>query len=140
MSKSSILLLTSVILYLVSCSEENNTQETTERNLNQTKDEYIKTIEELNKDFFKNYDTIEKVVLNKIKSDGADYFIENNCFEILAKFESTLALFCEISEKLNVDNTGGLLTSYLHLNDLENVKKQYDLMQDDENALIAHYP
>jgi len=142
MKKTIPLILLSVILYsLVSCKAQNKTQETTNKvqtdiNLVQKKDAYLKKIEDLNKDFFKNYEEIEKVVLSKLEKEGSEYFIKNNCYDILGKYESTLELYCQICEKLNFDNTGGLLTSYLHLNDTGNVKKQYELMQNDENAFI----
>lgn len=100
------------------------------------KDRFLKDVEELDKDFFENYWQLEKMVLKQLKKEGPEYFIENNCYDILGKFESTLRVYCQICEKLNVGNTTDLLTSYLHLNDVENVKKQYDLMQNDQNAFI----
>jgi hypothetical protein len=135
------LLLLVFLCSLIGCKEANKTQESTNQiqeknNLVLTKDTYLKTVEELNKDFFKNYEEIENVVLSKLENEGSEYFIKNKCYDILGRFESTLELYCQICEKLNIDNTGGLLTSYLHLNDTANVKKQYELMKNDENAFI----
>lgn len=138
MKKTITFILLPVIIYsLVSCKEKNKTQEATDNiQLVQQKDAYLKRIEELNKDFFKNHNEIENIVLSKLENEGSEYFIENKCYDILARFESTLELYCQVCEKLNIDNTGGLLTSYLHLNDTANVKKQYELMKNDENAFI----
>ena len=142
MTKTITFLLLPVFLYsLISCKEVNKTQENTNKiqeknNLVKTKDPYLKAIEKLNEDFFRNYSKMETLILSKLEKEGSEYFIKNNCYDILGKFESTLEVYCQICEKLNIDNTGGLLTSYLHLNDIENVKKQYDLMQNDQNAFI----
>ncbi len=130
-----------LLFCLGGCKEQNRIRKNankvqTDRHLAQEKDTYRQTIAKLNKDFFKNYYQIEKVVLDKLAKDGSEYFIQNNCFDLLGKFESTLALFCQICEELNINNTGGLLTSYLHLNDTTNVKRQYERMQHDENAFI----
>jgi len=45
-------------------------------------------------------------------------------------------VYCQICEKLTEYNRANLLTSYLHLNDTENVKKQYELMRNDKNAFV----
>lgn len=88
------------------------------------KDNFIKDIEVLKKNLFKNYWHIEKMVLNKLNKEGSEYFIQNNYYDILGKFDSTLEVYCQICEKIDTDIP--LLTSYLHLNDIKNVKKQYE--------------
>ncbi|MBI9066974.1 MAG: hypothetical protein JEZ09_06755 [Salinivirgaceae bacterium] len=126
-----------LLFVILSCSPHGNGTKKSQLTKNGVeKEDYLKTIEELNKDFFKNYWEIEKIIVSKLEKEGSEYFIENNCYEILGKFESTLEVYCQICEKLNIDNKGGLLTSYLHLNDIENVKKQYELMQTDEIAFV----
>jgi len=99
-------------------------------------DEYLEAVENLNKDFFKNYWEIEKRTVQKLDESGIEYFTKNNCYQILGRFESTLTIYCQICEKLNVNNKGGLLTSYLHLNDTGNVRIQYERMQGDQYAFI----
>jgi hypothetical protein len=94
------------------------------------------TVEELQKDYFNNYQEIEKIVSTKLEKDGADYFIENDCYEILGKFESTLEAYCQICEKIDVENKGGLITSYLHLNDTANVRKTYERMGEDQSSFM----
>lgn len=133
--------LIAVLYFLTGCKEESKTPNKLDsielnKNLVSEQDDYLETIDELSKEFFKNYWEIEKMVSHKLEQEGKEYFIENNCYDILSKFESTLEAYCQICENLNVNNTGGLLTSYLHLNDIENVKKQYELMRDEENAFI----
>ena len=130
-----VFILLSVIL---SCSPNGNDAKKSKFRKSEVEkqDNYLKTIEELNKDFFKNYWEIEKIIVSKLEKEGPEYFIENNCYDILGKFEPTLEVYCEICEKLNVNNKGGLLTSYLHLNDTNNVRKQYELMQNDRIAFI----
>ena len=73
--------------------------------------------------------------------------------EKLQAFERLLNILDDLREKcpwdkkqtihslrnLSIEEVYELSEAILN-NDLENVKKQYDLMQDDENALIAHYP
>lgn len=99
------------------------------------KDNYLETIEELNKDFFKNYWKMEKIILAKLEKSGSDYFIDNDCYDILGKFEATLKTYCEIKEKLNA---GELLTSYLHLNDIVNVKRQFELYYKDGKSSFIY--
>ena len=94
MKKKIILILILVFqLSLNSCKKNNKTQENTNKidnNLVNKNDTYLKTIEELNQYFFKNYEEIEKLVLNQLKKEGSEYFIKNNCYDILGRFESTL--------------------------------------------------
>lgn len=98
------------------------------------KDSFLNDIEKLKKDLFKNYWQLEKIVVLKLEKEGSEYFIKNSCYDILGKFDSTLEVYCQICEKLNAD--APLLTSYLHLNDIQNVKKQYELMKNGEIAFI----
>lgn len=90
----------------------------------------ITKIEELNKDFNKNYLELEKLLISVLQKEGHEFFIKNKCYEILGRFEPTLKAYCEIKEKLN-ENKGNLLFSYLHLNDIENVKKQQEMIKED---------
>jgi|GEM_PF-4362791 len=85
------------------------------------KDEFQNQIEKLNKDFFRYYWEMEKILVSQLKKEGQEYFLNNREYIIhLSRFEPTLKDFCEICEKTG--NTGGLFLSYLHLNDIENVK------------------
>lgn len=102
----------------------------------QEKDNFMQSIEELNTDFFKNYEKIEELLFNKLEKEGSEYFIQNDCYDLLGKFESTLKTYCQICEKLNTTNNVDLLTSYLHLNDTANVRKQFDSIKNGENAFI----
>lgn len=121
---------------LIGCNEVNKTKNKNVLIEVESSDAYLNTIEELEKDFFNNYWKIEDIVLEKLKKEGSEFFIKNECYDILGKFESTLEAYCQICEKLKVGNHPDLLTSYLHLNDTKNVKKQYELMQNDPNAFI----
>lgn len=127
-----------LLLAMLSCSSHGNDAKRIKKEVNgvEQADNYLKSIEALNKDFFKNYWEIETLVVDKLEKEGADYFIENDCFDILAKYESTLEQYCQICEELNINNQGGLLTTYLHLNDTKNVRKQFERMKDDKNAFI----
>jgi hypothetical protein len=127
-----------LLFVILSCSSRSNDRKDTQLKKNGVDklDNYLKTIEELNKDFSNNYWEIEKIIIDKLEKDGFEFFIENNCYEILGKYESTLKAYCQICEKQREFNRVNLLTSYLHLNDTENVKKQYELMQNDENAFV----
>ncbi|MBU4486462.1 MAG: hypothetical protein KKD38_05995 [Candidatus Delongbacteria bacterium] len=98
----------------------------------------INKIEELNKDFNKNYWQIEKLLVNLLQKEGEEFFIKNKYYEILGRFEPTLKAYCEIKEKLN-ENRGNLLFSYLHLNDIENVKKQQEKLKDNPNYFIYQH-
>jgi len=98
-------------------------------------DNYLSTIEELNKDFFKNYWEMEKIIVAKLAKDEQQYFIDNKCYDILGKFEPTIKAYCEIMEKLN-EKPGWLLEFYMHLNDMENVKKHQELLKDDPLCFI----
>lgn len=131
-SNITVFLIIISVLFLGSCLNNNSSNnKEAER-----KDDFLETIEELQKDNFKNYWEIEKIIVRKLEKDGSEYFIENDCFEILGKYESTLKAYCQICEIQREINRVNLLTSYLHLNDTENVKKQYELMQNDKNAFI----
>jgi len=98
-------------------------------------DNYLSTIEELNQNFFKNYWEMEKIVVAKLAEEGQQYFIDNKCYDILCKFEPTIKAYCEIMEKLN-EKPGWLLEFYMHLNDMENVKKHMELLKDDPQCFI----
>ncbi|MFO7869311.1 MAG: hypothetical protein R6U95_08455 [Bacteroidales bacterium] len=127
----SLLLIVSVFIlgYCVTHNPSKN-------KITEEKDDFRKTVDELQKNFFKNYWEIEEILVSKLEKDGTEYFIENNYYNILGKFESTLREYCQICEQLNVTNQGGLLTSYLHVHDMKNVEKQYNRMQNDQNAFI----
>lgn len=131
-----LILIVSSTFFLISCIETNKTEKNNSVIEKISKDNYLKTIEELENDFFKNYWEIENLILEKLEMEGSSFFIENNCYDILGKFESTLPIYCEISEKLNTENHVDLLTSYLHLNDTANVRKHYNLIKDYPNAFI----
>lgn len=124
------------IYSLIACNESSKTEKHNIPSQTKNSDTYLNTIKGLEKDFFNNYWEIENLILTKLKNEGPAYFIENNCYEILGKYESTLAVYCQICEQINAGNSADLLTSYLHLNDTENVKRQYELMQNDQNAFI----
>ncbi|MCK4980891.1 MAG: hypothetical protein KAS62_10880, partial [Candidatus Delongbacteria bacterium] len=99
------------------------------------KDKYLEKMEEWNKDFFKNYLKMEKKILAQLKKYGQEYFILNDCYQILGRFEPTLETYCEICEKLG-KNEGNLLQHYLHLNDIPNVKKQQKFIKGSEHYFI----
>lgn len=137
MKKITHFIFATLFMYsLISCNETSKTEKHNVQSETKSSDTYLNTIEELEKDFFNNYWEIENVILKKLKKEGSDFFIENNCYEILGKYESTLEVYCQIYEQVNAGGSADLLTSYLHLNDTENVKRQYDLMQNDQNAFI----
>lgn len=77
-----IVLLTILFASLVGICQTNNSSnnEKTEK-----KDDFLGTVEELQKDYFKNYWEIEKIVIAKLEKEGAEYFIENNNYNILAQ-------------------------------------------------------
>lgn len=130
-SNFTVLLLIVSILILGSCNNHSEKDSKTDK-----QDDFLLTVEELQKDYFNNYQEIEKIVSTKLEKDGADYFIENDCYEILGKFESTLEAYCQICEKIDVENKGGLITSYLHLNDTANVRKTYERMGEDQSSFM----
>ncbi|MGL1891253.1 MAG: hypothetical protein OCD02_06465 [Spirochaetaceae bacterium] len=101
------------------------------------KDGFLIDIEELEKNFFKNYWEIEKLVVNKLDTEGSEYFITNNCYYILGKFDSTLEVYCQICEQ--VDTDAPLLTSYFHLNDIKNVEKQYRKYEESGSEIAYIY-
>lgn len=131
-SNTKALLIVVFVLLLGSC-QNNNSSSNKE---SEKKDEFLVTIEELQKDGFKNYFEIEKLVNAKLEKDGAEYFIEKDCYEVLGKYESTLKTYCQICEKINIENKGGLITSYLHLNDTANVKNTFERMKDDQTSFM----
>jgi hypothetical protein len=134
MKHSNIIVLFIILsLFLLGSCLNNNSSNNKEA---EKKDIFLETIEKLQKDNFKNYWEIEKMIIRKLEKDGSEFFIENNCYEILGKYESTLETYCKICENQTEVNRVNLLTSYLHLNELEKVKKQYELMQNDENAFV----
>ncbi len=127
-----------LLFVIISCSQQENSKKKSQliKNEIENQDTYFKNIEELKKDFFKNYYKIEKIITDKLEKESSAFFIVNNCYEILGKYESTLEAYCKICETQKEVNRVTLLTSYLHLNDTENVKKQYELMQNDKNAFV----
>lgn len=138
MKKYTILLIIFALLpfMLICCGQRAETKEKDAQIDKIDPEQYLKTVEELKADYFNNYWEIETATLNQLQIKGADYFVENNCYEILGKFESTLEYYCQICETLDTCNTADLLTSYLHLNDTANVRKQYESMQHEANAFI----
>jgi len=96
-------------------------------------DSFLSKLQTLKRDFFKNYYELEEMVDLKLQLNGAEYFIKNNCYSILGKFESTLSEYCKICSELYeskiFDDDFGLLLSYLHLNDVKNVKRIKNLMK-----------
>lgn len=124
------LLLSIFSVLVASCYSQDNSQEYS--------DNTVKKIEELNKDFNKNYAKIEKLLVNVLQKEGKEFFIKNKYYKILGKFEPTLKTYCEIVEELK-DEDCDLLFPYLHLNDIENVKKQQEKMLDNPNYFIYQY-
>lgn len=99
------------------------------------KDTYLNKIKKLNKNFFKNYWEMEKLIVAQLEKEGKEYFIKNDCYGILARFEPTVKVFCEILEELGYAN-GGIVDFYLHLNDMKNVKLQIEKGKGNPNFSI----
>lgn len=127
-----VLLIIVSFLMFESCTNNNSSHNKEV----ETKDDFLTTIKELQKNYFKNYWELEKIVCAKLKKDGLDYFIENDCYEILGKFESTLKAYCQICEQLKNEDDG-LLTAYLHLNDTANVRVQYEKIKDNNKIAFV---
>ncbi len=100
-----------------------------------TKDPYLDKIKKLNKNFFRNYWEMEKLIVAQLEKEGKDYFIKNDCFDILGRFEPTVKVFCEILEELGYAN-GGIVDFYLHSNDMKNVKIQIEKGKDNPNFAV----
>jgi len=128
MKLSNILSILSVLTG--SCYSQDNSLESSNN--------IIKKIEVLNQDFNKNYGEIEKLLVSTLQKEGKEFFIKNKYYQILGRFEPTLKIYCEIVEELRDENCD-LLFSYLHLNDIENVKKQQEKIKDDPNYFIFQY-
>ncbi|MDA3885613.1 MAG: hypothetical protein PF638_08475 [Candidatus Delongbacteria bacterium] len=96
------------------------------------KDKYLEKMAEWNVNFFKNYKKMEKKIVAQLDKKGDEYFILNDCYQMLARFEPTFKKYCEICEKLG-KNEGNLLHHYLHLNDMDKVVEQQKFLKNDPN-------
>jgi menaquinone-dependent protoporphyrinogen IX oxidase len=99
------------------------------------KDKYLDKMEEWNENFFKNYKKMEKKIVVQLEKYGQQYFILNDCYQLLGRFDPTIKAYCEVCEMLG-KNEGGLLQYYLHLNDIPNVKIQQKFLENSQHYLI----